>query len=121
VIPWVPTSKFAALADRNPKILKETWSGKRINTVRILKKSWTTAAEKPFLNSERRDREPIDTIVFVTDVPIFEPIIMGIAPDTVRVPPATIPTTMDVTVDELCTRLVTNIPIKRPANGEAVV
>jgi hypothetical protein len=47
--------------------------------------------------------------------------IIGTALLTVRVPEPTIPTTMEVVVEELCTRLVAKIPMKRPTNGFDVV
>jgi hypothetical protein len=43
----------------------------------------------------------METRVLVTVVPIFAPIIIGIAFSKFTTPPATKPTTMDVVVDEL--------------------
>ncbi len=46
---------------------------------------------------------------------------IGIALEIPRAPPATSPTVIDVTVEELCTMLVARIPIKRPTKGFEVV
>jgi len=43
--------------------------------------------------------------------------IMGIAYSTGRAPPPTSPTTREVVVDELCTRLVARIPVNNPTKG----
>jgi hypothetical protein len=59
----------------------------------------------------------METIVDVTVVPIFAPITMGTAFSRERIPAATKPTTVQVVVEELCTRLVARIPIKRPTKG----
>ena len=45
----------------------------------------------------------IETIVFVTDVPMFAPMTMGMAWGTWRMPEATMPTMMEVVVEELWT------------------
>ena len=68
-------------------------------TAKILKKSWTVEAAKALLNSVPLFMCPTDTIVFVTVVPIFAPIIIGIEPAIVRLPLLTIPTINDVVVD----------------------
>jgi hypothetical protein len=62
-----------------------------------------------------------DTRVFVIDVPILAPIIIGMAVEISRAPPATIPTTIEVVDEEDCIMEVANIPIKRPATGFVVV
>jgi len=43
--------------------------------------------------------------------------IMGIAFEIVITPEPTIPTTIEVVVEEDCTMLVARMPIKRPMNG----
>ncbi len=48
-------------------------------TVSQLKISWTVAAANASLNSSRSPIWAIDTIVLVTEVPIFAPITMGMA------------------------------------------
>jgi hypothetical protein len=55
--------------------------------------------------------------VFVTDVPILAPIIIGIADEISKAPLATIPTTIEVVDEEDCIMEVANIPIKSPATG----
>ena len=62
-------------------------------TDKILKKSCTVEAAKDLLNSAERFRCAMETIVFVTEVPMFAPIMIGIAFKTVKTPPPTIPTT----------------------------
>ena len=62
-----------------------------------------------------------DTSVLVMVVPMFAPIIIGIAPATEMAPPATMLTMMDVVVEELCTIAVARSPMNRPTKGEAVV
>ena len=71
------------------------------NTASILKKSCTIPALNAFLNSTRLVICPNDTKVFVIVVPIFAPIIMGMAELSVSAPPATKPTTNEVVVEEL--------------------
>ena len=95
--------------------------GKMIITAMILKKSCTVDAANARLNSVPLFMCPIDTIVFVTVVPIFAPIIMGTAPVNVRVPPPTIATINDVVVDELWNKVVANIPINKATSGLLVV
>ena len=87
----------------------------------ILKKSCMVAAAKARLNSAGREIEPKLTIVQVTVVPTFAPIIMGIALVTVMQPDATIPTIIEVVVEELWIILVTSIPIKSPIKGFEVL
>ena len=57
---------------------------------------------------------PIDTIVFVIDVPILAPIITWIACFTDITSLATKPTVKDVVVDEDWNNAVINIPITNP-------
>ena len=53
--------------------------GKNTPAAMMLKRSWTVAPEKALLNSFLRDICVSETMVAVTDVPIFAPIIIGIA------------------------------------------
>jgi hypothetical protein len=48
-------------------------------TVHQLNMSWTVAAEKALRNSSRLPICVSDTIVFVTDVPMFDPMMIGTA------------------------------------------
>ena len=57
------------------------------------------------------------TIVLVTDVPMFAPIIMGIALLSLMRSPAVIVIMIDVLVEEDCTRTVTRMPVTSPAKG----
>ena len=66
-----------------------------------LKKSCTVAALMARLNSSRRLTCPRDTSVLVTVVPILAPMMMGMAQETSMTPEPTIPTTMEVVVEEL--------------------
>ena len=59
--------------------------------------------------------------MLVTVVPILAPMMMGTAFWMVKIPEATNPTTVQVVVDELCTRLVARMPMKRPTSGFEVV
>ena len=63
----------------------------------------------------------VETIVLVTVVPIFAPIIIGTAPDSVTVPDPTIATINDEVVEELWNKVVAKIPIKSATNGFPVV
>ena len=53
------------------------------------------------MNSSFRVMCPIETNVLITLVPTLAPIITGIAPSIVRAPVATIPTVIDVIVEEI--------------------
>lgn len=53
-------------------------------------------------------------MVLVTEVPMLAPIMMGMALCTVSCPAPTRPTTMEVLVEEDCTRTVAKIPTIRP-------
>jgi hypothetical protein len=75
--------------------------GNKINTENTLKKSCTVAAANARLNSFPLLICPMDTIILVTVVPMFAPIIMGIAPAKFNAPLLTIPTINDVVVEEL--------------------
>ena len=72
-----------------------------MQTARRLKKSCTVEAANARRNSSPRLIWPMETIVFVTVVPILAPIIIGTAPFKLRAPELTIPTIRDVVVDEL--------------------
>ena len=95
-------------------------SGNNISTANILKKSCTVDAAKARLNSFPRLICPIETIVFVTVVPMFAPMIIGIAPVKVMAPPETIPTMRDVVVEELWNKVVAKIPINSEIKGSPV-
>jgi hypothetical protein len=53
----------------------------------------------------------------VTEVPMFAPMMIGIAPSMVNAPAATSPTVIEVVVEELWTSVVARIPMKSPTNG----
>ena len=76
---------------------------------------------KARLNSSFLVIWPSATIVFVTVVPMFAPITMGIAHLIESAPPATKPTTIEVVVEELCIMLVAKRPINKPMIGFDVV
>ena len=57
----------------------------------------------------------------VTVVPMFAPIIIGIAPAKLRAPPLTIPTIREVVVDELWNIVVERIPMNNAIKGLLVV
>ena len=60
---------------------------------------------------------PNDTIVAVIVVPMFAPMIMGIALSSVRAPVATRATTNDVVVELLCSKAVITNPMNNPVKG----
>ena len=68
----------------------------------MLKISWTTAADNARSNWADRLMCPSDTMVFVTDVPIFAPMTMGIAFSIGSVPAPTRATVIEVVEDEDC-------------------
>ena len=86
-------------------------------TTRILKKSWTTPAERAFLNSSFLVMKLNETKVLVSVVPTFAPMIMGIASLKPIEPEATIATTIEVLVLLLCIKAVINKPINKPIKG----
>jgi len=88
---------LAALLNK-PKVSSR---GNSKHTHIILKKSCTVPPVIAFLNSSRRPIWPNDTNVFVTVVPIFVPMTMGIAVSMGIIPEPTMPTTIEVVVDEL--------------------
>jgi hypothetical protein len=63
---------------------------------------------------------PKETIRFVTVVPMFAPITIGIAPATGKSPAPTSATTIEVVAEEDWMMLVTSIPKNNPTNGLAV-
>ena len=65
----------------------------------------------------------METIVFVTVVPIFAPMTIGTAPEMVSEPLLTIPTISDVVVEELWKRTVAKTPINNifPLPSEAQI
>ena len=108
----------AAVLLNKPKVSSR---GNRRHTHSILKKSCNEPPVIALLNSSRRPICPKDTSVFVTVVPIFAPSIIGTALATFRIPEPTIPTIIEVVVDELWTRLVARTPINNPTKGLEVV
>lgn len=88
--------------------------GKRIMTADRLKKSWTVAPAKAFLNSSLRVMCPKETNMLVTVVPMFAPMTMGMALVMVRLPPPTRATTTEVVADELWTMDVERMPTTNP-------
>ena len=118
IVPNKSVPRPVAAFSINPKANS---SGSKIITDNTLNISWCVAAEKARLNSFPLLMCPIDTIVFVTVVPMFAPIIIGIAPDNVSAPVLTIPTIREVVVDELWNNVVANIPTKRAIKGLLVV
>jgi hypothetical protein len=81
-----------------------------------LNMSWTVAAAKALLKASLAPALVIDTIVLVTEVPTFEPNIIGIVFLT-GAPAETKATIIDVDVAEDCTATVTNFPIIIPTIG----
>ena len=86
-----------------------------------LKKSCIVAPAKARWNSVRRFMEVMATMVLVTVVPMLAPMMMGTALVTVSAPPATMPTTIEVVLDELWISEVASRPIIRPITGLVVV
>ena len=91
--------------------------GKSTITVSQLNISWTVAAANARRNSSLSETCIKETIVLVTDVPIFAPIIIGMAWRTWIKSEPTIVTTIDVDVDDDWTRTVTRTPIINPTIG----
>ena len=99
---------------------KASSSGSRSSTAVQLKKSCTVAPAMARLNSSGLVMWPIETIVFVTVVPMLAPMMTGMAPSMESVPVATRVTVRLVVVEELWTRLVTRMPVMRPSSGVLV-
>ena len=96
-------------------------SGSSTITEQMLKKSCTVEPANARLNSSPREICARETIVFVTVVPIFAPMIIGTAfsNDSAAVP--TNPTTSDVVVEDDWITDVAKIPITSPTIGFDVV
>lgn len=58
-----------------------------------------------------------DTMAAVIVVPMFAPMMMGMALSNVSAPEATSATTSDVVVELLCNIAVITSPMNRPVNG----
>lgn len=86
-------------------------------TVRVLKKSWYVPAATARLNSFFLLINPNDTIVLVMVVPMFAPMMMGIALCSVIDPEATSATTSEVVVELLCNIAVIRRPMNKPVKG----
>ena len=97
----VPNSIFPRPIAHFSKIPNAISNGNSIITANTLKKSCTVAAAKARLNSLLLLIWPIDTRILVIVVPMFAPMIIGMAPDNVNAPALTIPTISEVVVDEL--------------------
>src|SRR5699024_9156266 len=91
-------------------------SGKKIATDKMLYMSWTDAAENARRNWSRSPAAPSDTSVEVMVVPTLAPIKIGIAVANGS-PPATIPTTIDVVVEDDWVSTVARIPMTSPTTG----
>mmetsp|Transcript_16940 Transcript_16940/g.53398 ORF Transcript_16940/g.53398 Transcript_16940/m.53398 type:complete len:208 (-) Transcript_16940:15-638(-) len=100
---------------------RSTWviasMGSNRATVRMLKQSCTVAPAKARRYSSLLPKCARLTMVFVTDVPMLAPMIMGIALSTFIRPAAVMVMMIDVLVDEDWTRTVARMPITRPAKG----
>ena len=97
----LPNSIFPRPVALFSKIPNAISNGNSIITAITLKKSCTVAAAKARLNSLLLLIWPIDTRILVIVVPMFAPMIIGMAPDNVNAPALTIPTISEVVVDEL--------------------
>ena len=64
-----------------------------------------------------KEKRCLVTMVLVTEVPIFAPMMIGIACRTDNTSAPTKPTTILVLVDEDCTKTVAKMPTMRPAMG----
>ena len=113
-------SKYNADLDMTPKYIS---IGSKTATAQTLKKSCSIEPVKARLNSSPRVICPIETKIFVTEVPILAPIIIGMAASNESigvpfpVPTATNPTIIEVVVDEDCTIAVVRTPIMRAITG----
>src|SRR5699024_9770031 len=97
-----PSEPVATPADELPthsRMPKVQSRGKKMATDNRLYMSWTDAAEKAVRNWLRSPAAPSDTRVEVIVVPTLAPIRIGTAVARGR-PPATIPTTIEVVVEE---------------------
>mmetsp|Transcript_35775 Transcript_35775/g.57460 ORF Transcript_35775/g.57460 Transcript_35775/m.57460 type:complete len:208 (-) Transcript_35775:148-771(-) len=100
--------------DRAPMMISR---GNKVSTDSMLNMSWTVAPEKARSSSMRSPACAMLTIVFVTEVPMFAPMMIGIACLTAKTSAPTKPTTILVLVDEDCTKTVAKMPTMRPAMG----
>mmetsp|Transcript_63385 Transcript_63385/g.117894 ORF Transcript_63385/g.117894 Transcript_63385/m.117894 type:complete len:226 (-) Transcript_63385:18-695(-) len=92
-------------------------TGRSTQTVRMLKQSCTVAPANARRYSSLSPIWNIDTIVFVTDVPMFAPIIMGIAFFTSMRLLALMLIMIEVLVEDDWTNTVDKTPNTRPAIG----
>lgn len=83
----------------------------------MLKKSWYVPAATALVNSFLLAIKPKETIVLVMVVPIFAPMIIGIAPSNESEPEATSATIMEVVAELLCIMAVIKRPINKAVNG----
>ena len=88
-----------------------------MSTDRKLNMSWTVAAAKARRNSAGSDDCASATMVDVTEVPMFAPMMRAIAWRAVRRSAATMVITIDVDVLDDCTSTVTSTPTSTPAMG----
>ena len=122
-----PNKSFPSPVAVFSKIPKAISRGNNINTASTLKKSWTVAAANARLNSFPRFICPMETMMLVTVVPIFAPMIIGIALlrgkkiMPVLVVALAIPTMIDVVVEELWNMVVAKIPMNKATKGSLVV
>ena len=91
-------------------------SGMKMARAIRLKKSCTVAIAKARRNCSLLPERPSATRVAVTVVPRLAPKSIGMAISMGR-PPATMPTVIDVVVEEDCMIAVARIPMPRPTNG----
>mmetsp|Transcript_89084 Transcript_89084/g.252574 ORF Transcript_89084/g.252574 Transcript_89084/m.252574 type:complete len:237 (+) Transcript_89084:879-1589(+) len=92
-------------------------SGISTATESMLNMSWTVAPAKARSSSARSPICPMETMVLVTEVPMFAPMMTGTASWELSCPAATRPTTMEVLVEEDCTSTVPRMPIMSPTTG----
>src|SRR5690625_812258 len=111
--PVVRPANQVPIRSRMPKAHS---SGKKMATDSKLYISWTEAAEKARRNWLRSPAAPKDTNVEVMVVRTLPPGRIGIAVAKGS-PPATMPTTMEVVVDEDCVNTVARMPITSPMTG----
>jgi hypothetical protein len=92
-----------------------------INRGNEFKRAFAAATVHDFFNVFAVLIWPMETIILVTVVPMFAPIIMGTAPPKFNAPLLTIPTINEVVVEELWKIVVERIPINKAINGLLVV
>ena len=93
-----------------------TSKGRRTATERKLNISWTVAPAKARSSSSPSPRCPIETMVFVTEVPMLAPMMTKMASLT-SMTVGTSPTTIEVVVEEDWRRTVARMPMHSPATG----